>query len=342
MERLHIMPQNIVKENSVEQRGKRAKFWFRFLNQNDDLWLFKKNIFNEDSLEDYGEILYQAVCKQLNLPCAEYELVSMDQENGETLYGVISKNYNPKKCVEISGATLLTNYRNFVYDNENGREVGVKNTIENYEKALQHFATQANFIISEDCPFLLKVLCLLDYLTGQSDRHAYNITFILNQDGELTLAPFYDNGNAFLFNRAEKYLHSFIQELYGKNDPDKLINKRFKEKAPMLGVKTSTVDDEFEEEKGVWNMYPKKDTLSIFEQELAQMIADEPKLLSFFINNLCNANVIENACQEVGFENALHMRTVAEFIFNQRLNRMRTLLKLANNEKSVAEEEWTK
>ena len=326
MERLHIMPQNIVKENSVEQRGKRAKFWFEFLNRDDGRWLFKQNS-ADNTCEDIGEILYYEICRQVGLPCAEYHLASF-VENGVEVHGVITKDYNPKKYVEISGATLLIGYRNFIYDNENGKEIGIKNTLHSYEAALKNLKQNNSEIeIDESCMMQLKKMCLIDYLTGQMDRHAYNVTFLLDENNRLIPTQIYDNGNCFRFNRSTKYLQTMAEQNVNTKKPYGLLENLFKRSAPMLGVSTCTICDEYNQASGAWTMIPKEGMLETFEDELALLMLQNPELQSFFINKIRGENVVEKACAKAGLsENEAFLKTDAQFIFTNRVERLFKLL----------------
>lgn len=326
MERLHIMPQNIVKENSVEQRGKRAKFWFEFLNRDDGRWLFKQNS-ADNTCEDIGEILYYEICRQVGLPCAEYHLASF-VENGVEVHGVITKDYNPKKYVEISGATLLIGYRNFIYDNENGKEIGIKNTLHSYEAALNNLKQNNSEIeIDESCMMQLKKMCLIDYLTGQMDRHAYNVTFLVNEEGKLIPAQIYDNGNCFRFNRSTKYLQTMAEQSVKTQKPYGLLENLFKRSAPMLGVSTCTICDEYNQASGAWTMIPKEGMLETFEEELAELVLQNPELQSFFINKIYGENVVGKACDVVNFgEDRAYLKKDAQFIFTTRVERLSKLL----------------
>lgn len=326
MERLSIYKQNIIKENTCEQRGKRAKFWFEFLNRDDGRWLFKQNSL-ENSCEDIGEILYYEICRQVGLPCAEYHLASFI-ENGVEVQGVITKDYNPKKLVEISGATLLIGYRNFIYDNKNGQDVGLKNTLLNYQQALENLrALNEDISIDETCITQLQKLCLMDYLTGQMDRHAYNITFLLDDDGRVFPAQIYDNGNSFRFNRSVQFLQGMSEEIARTRKPYGLLENKFKRCAPMLGVSTSTIVDEYKQASGAWTMMPQEGKLEVFEEELAELILQNPELQSFFINKIHGEPIIAHACKAVGFEEEdAYLQNVAEFIFEKRAQRLFKLL----------------
>ena len=338
MERLHIMPQNIVKENGVEQRGKRAKFWFEFLNRDDGRWLFKHNSLN-NTCEDIGEILYYEICRQVGLPCAEYHLASF-VENGVEVHGVITKDYNPKKYVEISGATLLIGYRNFIYDNENGREIGIKNTLQSYELALKNLQqNNADIIIDDSCMMQLKKMCLIDYLTGQMDRHAYNVTFLLDENNRLIPTQIYDNGNCFRFNRSTKYLQTMAEQSSQTKKPYGLLENLFKRSAPMLGVSTCTICDEYNQASGAWTMIPKEGMLKTFEDELALLMLQNPELQSFFINKIYGENLVEKACEKAGLgENEAFLKADAQFIFTKRVERLRKLLQ-KHTENYLQEEE---
>lgn len=339
MERLHIMPQNIVKENSVEQRGKRAKFWFEFLNRDDGRWLFKQNSL-DNTCEDIGEILYYEICRQVGLPCAEYHLASF-VENGVEVHGVITKDYNPKKYVEISGATLLIGYRNFIYDNENGREVGVKNTLQSYELALNNLKqNNSEIVIDESCMMQFKKMCLIDYLTGQMDRHAYNVTFLVDEKGTLMPAQIYDNGNCFCANRSTHFLKGMADEILKTRKPYGLLENKFKRCAPMLGVSTCTISDEYKQASGAWTMLPKEGALPVFEEELAELVLKTPELQSFFINKIYGENLVEKACEKAGLsENEAFLKADAQFIFNKRVERLFKLLQKHTANYLQAEEE---
>lgn len=74
-------------------------------------------------------------------------------------------------------------------------------------------------------------------------------------------------------------------------------------------------------------MIPKKGMLETFEDELAELVLQNPELQSFFINKIRGENVVEKACAKAGLsENEAFLKTDAQFIFTNRVERLFKLL----------------
>lgn len=129
-----------------------------------------------------NELVCQELAKQIDLPCARYEVAELDGRNGLISYNVTAEN---EKL--ISGAELF-------------EFLGIrkKNNVLTYYEALQ---------IGKFCGYKIHVtqevlnlykLCIFDYLTFQGDRHMNNLFFVFNEDKQtIKFSPIIDNEMSF-------------------------------------------------------------------------------------------------------------------------------------------------
>lgn len=275
---------------SADTRGKRAKFWIesgKTERKRDYLVKFSRN---EVSCENFGEILFSRLCQQVGLDCVDYHLVTVE-EGQEQSQGVISENYNASiNDFEVSAYTLAEAYKNFSYDNFAGLEIESKHTIDFYIEALKVVTKCSDSVLEKLRNDLLK-LSLLDYLTMQSDRHWFNISFSLNSligDDSLKLTKIYDSGNCFLLNRGRRTISEYAKQFARSRNLDKLIFDYTVTKQPMLGLSTDLTQLETsikdDNTAGSQKMISRCDvkSLEIFERELAEEIVRNAELGNFF------------------------------------------------------------
>ncbi len=280
---------------TTDLRGSRDKMWFSFEDTPDEKWLFKKT--NRDSsgqvktFEDIGEVVFSELCKVINVPCVEYvPAICRTDENDYN--GVMSKNYNPNGYMEFSGYSLLEFLRNFVYDNFNGTQFSADNTLDNYERALLCFSSLTSDVsIDIDKIMLqLKKMYILDYLTAQSDRNWYNISFLYDEKtGQFFMAPLFDNGDIFCWNFKEsviKHQHDVLKNKYNISH----LNELLLSKSVALGIHTETSTIDITNPKRSIKFKQTKQSMETIDNEIIDMIVYSKELQDFLFDNFSNDN----------------------------------------------------
>lgn len=262
----HIM------SRSFDSRGRRDKFWL------DEEFLYKSCL-NDTSLENEGEVFISLFAKKAGLKTVTYVLANYMSENGEQR-GVVSKNYRKMyngDIEEISGKTLMDLYADHIYDNEKGKVLPLQNTVKFYCRALKMIFPNCD---AEKIKNDLLKMALFDYMVNQRDRHIFNVTFIKEGD-EISLAPLYDNGAAFMLNYGEKKMDNLAEQL----KRSKNVSNYFMQTVgmnPMLGIKSVTSDIELlrdDDTGSLFNAFSNdKERVVTFEEELAEEIKNNPEL----------------------------------------------------------------
>ena len=280
---------------TTDSRGSRDKMWFSFYKRPNVKWLFKKT--NRDSTgqvktyEDIGEVVFTQLCKVINVPCVEY-VPAVCRTDKKDYEGVMSKNYNPDGYIEVSGYSLLDFLRNFVYDNFNGRQYSADNTLDNYEKALICFASLTNGITIDidDIMLQLKKMCILDYLTAQSDRNWYNISFLYDdKSGKFVMTPLFDNGDIFCWNHKESVIKHQYEVLHHKTKIS-YLNELLRSKSVALGVHTATSAIDITNPKRTIKFALTDESMETIDNEIIDMIEQSKVLQDFLFENFNQEN----------------------------------------------------
>lgn len=139
----------------------------------------------------YAELLTEEVAKQVGLPCAHYDLIKYKGE-----FGVLSQNVleNKKESELITAASLIANSSDSMTVDDTLDFIN----IEDLYSSLNYFNSFEN--IGKENLKKLKMdslkLAIFDIFTLNTDRNGGNFSFIY-RNGNLTLAPIYDNEHSF-------------------------------------------------------------------------------------------------------------------------------------------------
>lgn len=135
------------------------------------------------NLRIINELLCYELCKQINLPCARYELATKENISGLISYDVTKQ-----------GETLYC-FSEYFYKNN----IFYENNFKTFVKEIKNLKTKTKLNINQSQAIkdFYKIL-LFDCLTVQTDRHAGNLFFIENlQKNTLKISPLIDNEFAF-------------------------------------------------------------------------------------------------------------------------------------------------
>ncbi len=225
---------------NIETRGDNTKFWF------DRDQLMYKDASEHLLFGNDIEVLASRLFDLVGLNCANYTLASyktiikstinkITRQKMQEQKGVITTNFKmdkPKDTQEISGYDLLSAYFKRI-NRELEYECTGHNTIEYYIKSIKYLFPESDIsALKSD----LHKMALADYLIGQTDRHAGNLSF-LKIDNKIELAPIFDNAYSF-FAINDKDIEIWNStDLSIDEERTKVFNNISATHAPSLGIK---------------------------------------------------------------------------------------------------------
>ncbi|MGD9901256.1 MAG: hypothetical protein AB7S44_01820 [Spirochaetales bacterium] len=281
-------------------RGKRSKFWLSKQNGDklENLYLFKQNLISV-SREDIGELFYYLLSKQVKAPAVECHLAKYQRKDGSIECGILSKNYKTKdSIVEISGKSILLQYADKYFDNNNGKKVQLSNCVNSYMDAIKYLYADSK-IDYKDLRDSLVQQVILDYLYHQNDRHWGNITFLMDEEigpSSIRVADSYDNGNMFLLNKDIFKINQYLTQI---NGGDKLFTDAFfaetKKNVPLFAISIPTVNKMYgneSESKSYDCLEPCQKEIP-FAIDIAKELLKNPEMKMFYENVKNNTDIME-------------------------------------------------
>ena len=194
---------NLLKEKGIikeidDPEGRKYTF---FLNIND-----KSIFFKECSKEGIiNELIIDNICKLFNKDVLEQDYGYITDKYNKKVYGLISNNYKEDDYSYISLDTILNDYYVYITNNninyENIRIYELVN-LETIWQALEYRYRNTNNS-EEIVKSLMEELTsrfLIDILTGQNDRHEFNIE-IKEKGNDIKLADIYDNEEGLMYDK---------------------------------------------------------------------------------------------------------------------------------------------
>ena len=194
---------NLLKEKGIikeidDPEGRKYTF---FLNIND-----KSIFFKECSKEGIiNELIIDNICKLFNKDVLEQDYGYITDKYNKKVYGLISNNYKEDDYSYISLDTILNDYYVYITNNninyENIRIYELVN-LETIWQALEYRYRNTNNS-EEIVKKLMEELTsrfLIDILTGQNDRHEFNIE-IKEKGNDIKLANIYDNEEGLMYDK---------------------------------------------------------------------------------------------------------------------------------------------
>lgn len=194
---------NLLKEKGIieeinDPEGRKYTF---FLNIND-----KSIFFKECSKEGIvNELIIDNICKLFNKDVLEQDYGYITDKYNRKVYGLISNNYKEDDYSYISLDTILNDYYVYITNNninyENIRIYELVN-LETIWQALEYRYRNTNNS-EEIVKKIMEELTsrfLIDILTGQNDRHEFNIE-IKEKGNDIKLADIYDNEEGLMYDK---------------------------------------------------------------------------------------------------------------------------------------------
>ena len=186
--------------------GIESKFW---VNINGQDFLFKyyserqlQNRQPTSQMRNFNEVLISTICKKVGIDCVETSFanaVLVDGSNDENKLkakGCLIKSYLTEDIIE---SIPLEDIGSF-YCEKNGLNYVDFHTPRVACEALRFYCEENDCVLDGGISDKLKAVALIDYMTGQTDRHNQNIellSYMKNGEKHLKLAPLFDNGRSF-------------------------------------------------------------------------------------------------------------------------------------------------
>lgn len=194
---------NLLKEKGIieeinDPEGRKYTF---FLNING-----KSIFFKECSKEGIvNELIIDSICKLFNKDVLEQDYGYITDKYNRKVYGLISNNYKDDDYSYVSLDTILNDYYVYITNNninyENIRIYELIN-LETIWQALEYRYKNINNS-EEIVKNLMEELTsrfLIDILTGQNDRHEFNVE-IKEKGKDIKLANIYDNEEGLMYDK---------------------------------------------------------------------------------------------------------------------------------------------
>lgn len=279
--------------------GIQEKYWVEV---DDKQYLFKYNQSQAD-FSDFGEVFVSYICYVLGVKCVNAIFCKDFFEDKKFVNnGVLIESYRTEKVEEsFSLDSLIKRYLRRETDGYSVKEI---------LKILKDFCKDNNVILDVNIEQELKEMALIDFLLIQSDRHAHNIEFLIeNQNGikTLKLAPMFDNGfSLYLQNNTKTNLQA-LKELLANKYVDSFSKKN---PMPKFYIKASINSNK-----------------NCLVKDLAKEIINNKKLKKIF-ENFCKLNISE----ELDFVCSLYSRKLPNLNKNLIIYGLQNRINLLNFE----------
>ena len=272
---------NLLREKGIiEEVNDMERRYTFFLNINN-----KSVFFKECSKEGIiNELIIVNICKLFNKDVLDQDYGYITDKYNKKIYGLISDNYKNDGYTYASLDTILNDYYVYITNNNINYE-----SIRIYELINLETIWQALEYRYKDMEIVKKLMeelvsrFLIDILTGQSDRHEFNIE-IKEKGNDIKLANIYDNENGLMYDKFDMgvtmdslkyngdYMISLLNEFFNISDSKyidifnfmldklsidkfKLIVNNVKSNVKDLNVSDSYFDELIERYSKYYNEY---------------------------------------------------------------------------------------
>lgn len=272
---------NLLREKGIiEEVNDMERRYTFFLNINN-----KRVFFKECSKEGIvNELIIDNICKLFNKDVLDQDYGYITDKYNRKIYGLISNDYKNDEYSYISLDTILNDYYVYITNNNINYE-----NIRIYELINLETIWQALEYRYKDMEIVKKLMeelvsrFLIDILTGQSDRHEFNIE-IKENGNDIKLANIYDNEEGLIYDKFDMgvtmdslkykgdYMISLLNEFFNISDSKyidifnfmldklsidkfKLIVNNVKSNVKDLNVSDSYFDELIERYSKYYNEY---------------------------------------------------------------------------------------
>ena len=276
-------------EGLPETRGSAEKFKHWFELEDCDI-LARSTMFTDEiaTYTEYAELITEELAKQVEIPCAHYDLIKVNGINGNLSVNIIEDE-------DRQSLTALS-------QNQASLEVMKGSTIDEVIEKINYFSVtqgiERDSIKSINRELIKRVI--FDIYTMQTDRHLGNISLLYDGD-ELKLSPLYDNECSLMLDKTK----SDIDDILKSEDKDKKIKiyASLQEGCINLDDEDRTIDS------AGW-------------EDMLYFLCDEPGYARDFAKE-CSTKLnidkaIENVEKRIGAEIPKQAKEFATLGFNQR------------------------
>ena len=256
-----------------EERGLLTKYWVSIDGQK---YLFKTNYLTEADCEtvtktNFGEVLYSHLAKKFNFPCVEAEL-AVGKIYGKEVEGVLVKSFLHSEMEDSMGYKDMANFVSRLgYSPKNESNIDACASVAYYMAKYQD-RTYDEATTRKD----LAKLCIVDYFLGQGDRHGRNIEYIFDENFNLKLAPFFDNGFCLGFKYPKGLVNRYL------NDPACQATNDFFGDPPFFFVTPYEKKEAYKDKEDLRRCRDLSNIIDIIK--LCDKDAELKKLVDGFIN----------------------------------------------------------
>lgn len=186
--------------------GIESKFWINIAGQD---FLFKyfterqsQNRQPTLQMRNFNEVLISEICKKVGINCVEASFAKAVLAEGYegdfalNAKGCLIKSYLTKDIIESISLEDIGAF----YCEKNDFGYSEFHSPSSICEVLRFFCEENEYVLDMGISDQLKAMALIDYLTGQTDRHNQNIellSYVKNGEKHLKLAPLFDNGRSF-------------------------------------------------------------------------------------------------------------------------------------------------
>lgn len=212
-----------VTQETLEQLGTKAKFWFYHPEWPEQPVLFKFN--RENSGEDWAEKVCCELCEFLGIPHAQYELANCPNGLlGLSTRGILTPNFVPQSGRLVLGNELLGK-NTHAYDDHGRKYKQRLHTLRRVFHACEIHGVEPpreSYRLPDGVQSPADVFTgylMLDALVGNQDRHHENWALLITPERRIHLAPTYDHASSL-----------------GRNETDATRTQRLETKDTGFGV----------------------------------------------------------------------------------------------------------
>lgn len=220
-------------ETLRETRGSqnREKFWITF----DDakIMLRTSNLDSENAkYTNYSELIVEELAKQVDIPCAHYDLIKYKGQKGVYTKSVLEK----KNESLILAKTLLDQTET---EDEYVSSVSIDDLFKSYS-TFKKYDDVSKEQISKMCGDTAKV-AIFEIFTMATDSHSENIGYVYYSDGKeknIRLSPLFDNECSLMLDQPMESIDKMLN--------DKMTLKRYVElQNQLITIPESQRDDSY-------------------------------------------------------------------------------------------------
>ena len=264
----------------------RDKNWIDF-NGKKALYKEAVKLDDEENSSIYAELIIEELAKQADIKTAHCDLVKLNGKPGILSYSVINEDEE------------LHSLNSFIGETKDSEEYfDTVDLVDMLKKTVEYLGNEG--LSKEETRKIIvdmQKLLAFDTFIMATDRHTENISFVRDVQGNISLAPIYDNENSLMLDMNNSLLDDLAKSPQG-----------IKVSCDFIDPKIAIIPDEGEESKLLW-----KDTLN--------ELCGNDDVYDFMMDCYDNLDIevaIENVEERIGAELPDRVKIVATNAFNFR------------------------